>query len=50
MKFDNNQYNIGIQMPTKPAKASDNCFVAWTRITGPVKDPLPGIVTLFVLT
>ena len=50
LKFDNNQFNIGVQMPAKPARAADNCFVAWTRITGPVKDPLPGIVTLFVLT
>jgi hypothetical protein len=50
LKYEGGQYKIGWQMPAKPKVAADNCFVAWTRITTPVLDPSPGIVSLFVMT
>ncbi|MFZ4720537.1 MAG: HYR domain-containing protein, partial [Ilumatobacteraceae bacterium] len=45
VKYSYESFNIGIQMPTKPA--TDNCFVAWTRVVG---DTDPGIVALFQLS
>ena len=47
LKFTNGQFNEGIQVPTKPAPAAWNCYVAWTRVIG---DPSPGITSLFTLT
>jgi hypothetical protein len=47
VKYDGDKFNVGVKMPTKPAKAADNCFVAYTQVVGDID---PGIVSLFVLT
>ncbi len=47
IKLVGDMFNVGWQMPAKPALAADNCFVAWTRVIGEVD---PGIVALFQLS